>query len=85
MKAFLYENRMGRFFKGGANRAFELLRLFQEVGAVDELGIGIVRDAFADKFFPGTFALMEFVLGDSTLISLLYSPLRYLVVVLYNP
>lgn len=35
----------------GANAALEALR---EPGAVDEMGIGAVRDAFADRFFPGT-------------------------------
>ena len=30
------------------------MNLLQEQGAVDELGIGIVRDAFANYFFPGT-------------------------------
>lgn len=28
--------------------------LLREPGAVDELGIGIIRDAFANRFFPGT-------------------------------
>lgn len=31
--------------------------LLQEQGAVYELGIGIVRDAFADYFFTGTSAI----------------------------
>lgn len=34
-------------------RAIDILHLLGE-GAVDELGIGVVRDAFADYFFPGT-------------------------------
>lgn len=34
-------------------RAIDVLHLLGE-GAVDELGIGVVRDAFADYFFPGT-------------------------------
>jgi len=42
------------FSKDERDKALELLRLFQEQGAVDEIGIGIVRDAFADLFFPGT-------------------------------
>ena len=32
----------------------DVLRLFQEQGAVDELGIGIIRDGFANYFFPVT-------------------------------
>lgn len=28
--------------------------LLREPGAVDELGIGVIRDAFANRFFPGT-------------------------------
>ena len=31
-----------------------MIHLLDEPGAVDELGIGAVRDAFADYFFPGT-------------------------------
>lgn len=34
-------------------RAIDVLHLLNE-GAMDELGIGVVRDAFADYFFPGT-------------------------------
>lgn len=46
------------FSKEERDKALDLLRLFQEMGAVDELGIGIARDAFADRFFPGTSTLM---------------------------
>ena len=35
-------------------RTMDVLRLFQEQGAVDELGIGVIRDGFANYFFPGT-------------------------------
>lgn len=35
-------------------RAIEALDSLRERGAVDELGIGAVRDAFSDFFFPGT-------------------------------
>lgn len=31
-----------------------MINLLSEQGAVDELGIGIIRDAFANYFFPGT-------------------------------
>ncbi len=46
------------FSKDERDKALDLLRLFQEQGAVDEIGIGIVRDAFADRFFPGTSTLL---------------------------
>lgn len=38
-------------------RAIEALDSLRERGAVDELGIGAVRDAFAEFFFPGTSTL----------------------------
>ena len=31
-----------------------MINLLSEQGAVDELGIGVIRDAFANYFFPGT-------------------------------
>ncbi len=34
-----------------------VMELFREKGTVDELGLGVVRDAFADCFFPGTSTL----------------------------
>ncbi|MBM4765121.1 DUF6361 family protein [Bacillus sp. B15-48] len=34
-----------------------VISLLSEPGAIDKLGIGIVRDAFANVFFPGTFTL----------------------------
>lgn len=40
------------------DKAMDILHLLQEPGAVDELGIGVVRDAFADAFFPGTSTLL---------------------------
>jgi hypothetical protein len=46
------------FSKEERDKALDLLKLFQEASAVDELGIGIARDAFADRFFPGTSTLM---------------------------
>ena len=30
------------------------MNLLQAPGAVDEIGIGLIRDAFANYFFPGT-------------------------------
>lgn len=39
-------------------KSLNVIRLLDEDGAVDELGIGRVRDAFSDKFFPATSTLM---------------------------
>lgn len=36
------------------NKVLSVLRLLAEPGALDELGIGTIRDAFSDIFFPGT-------------------------------
>jgi len=38
-------------------RAVEVIKLFEEKGTVDELGIGVVRDAISDSLFPGTSVL----------------------------
>jgi hypothetical protein len=35
----------------------EIVDLFREKGTVDELGVGTIRDAFADHLFPGTSTL----------------------------
>lgn len=35
-------------------RALEIIDLFREEDTRDELGIGVIRDAFSDRFFPGT-------------------------------
>jgi hypothetical protein len=35
----------------------EIVDLFREKGTLDELGIGVIRDALADHFFPGTSTL----------------------------
>jgi hypothetical protein len=35
-------------------RALDVIDLFRPGGTVDELGIGTIRDAIADLFFPGT-------------------------------
>ena len=42
------------FSKDERNKVLNVIHLLDEPGAVDELGIGSVRDAFADYFFPGT-------------------------------
>src|SRR4051794_3607124 len=35
----------------------EAIGMFRDQGAVDELGLGRVRDAFSDRLFPGTSVL----------------------------
>lgn len=42
------------FSKADREKVFDVMNLLQEQGAVDEIGIGLVRDAFANYFFPGT-------------------------------
>ena len=42
------------FSKEARQKAFDVINLLSEQGAVDELGIGVIRDAFANYFFPGT-------------------------------
>lgn len=42
------------FSRDERNKVLNVIHLLDEPGAVDELGIGAVRDAFADLFFPGT-------------------------------
>ncbi|MEK5442538.1 DUF6361 family protein [Fredinandcohnia sp. FSL W7-1320] len=39
------------------NKVMAILDLLAQKGAVDELGIGMIRDGFADMFFPGTSTL----------------------------
>ena len=56
-------------------KAMTILHMLHERIAVDELGFGIVRDAFADAFFPGTstiqtrakyFLLIPYILREAT-------------------
>lgn len=42
------------FSKAERDKVLDVINLLQEEGAVDELGIGIIRDGFANIFFPGT-------------------------------
>lgn len=42
------------FSKADRDKVLNVIHLLDESGAVDELGLGTVRDAFADYFFPGT-------------------------------
>ncbi len=40
--------------EGDRRRMMEVINLFREKGTLDELGIGTIRDTFAEHFFPGT-------------------------------
>ncbi|NLC68170.1 MAG: hypothetical protein GX754_05165 [Clostridiaceae bacterium] len=42
------------FSKEDREKVLDVINLLTEEGAVDELGIGIIRDSFANLFFPGT-------------------------------
>ena len=42
------------FSKEDRQKSFDVINLLSEQGAVDELGIGVIRDAFANYFFPVT-------------------------------
>lgn len=42
------------FSKEDRNKVLNVISLLKTKGAVDEIGIGVVRDAFANEFFPGT-------------------------------
>jgi hypothetical protein len=42
------------FAEDDRRRMLDVVKLFQERETRDELGIGTIRDAFADYFFPGT-------------------------------
>ena len=45
------------FSRDDRKRTLTILQTLQEEGAVDELGIGVIRDVFANYFFPGTSTL----------------------------
>ena len=62
------------FSKEDRQKVLDVINLLSEQGAVDELGIGIVRDAFANYFFPGTstiqtrakyFLIVPYILRDA--------------------
>jgi len=42
------------FASENREKMMDVINLFREKNTVDELGIGTIRDAFADYFFPGT-------------------------------
>lgn len=64
------------FSKEDREKVLDVINLLQEQGAVDELGIGQIRDAFANRFFPGTstvqtrakyFFLVPYILREASL------------------
>lgn len=42
------------FSKEQRNKVLSVINLLSEPGAVDELGVGTIRDSFSNIFFPGT-------------------------------
>lgn len=61
------------FSKEQRNKVIRVINLLSEPEAVDELGVGIIRDGFANKFFPGTstiqtrakyFLLVPYILNE---------------------
>lgn len=42
------------FSEEDKKRVMDVYELWKEPGAVDELGVGVIRDYFAEKLFPGT-------------------------------
>jgi hypothetical protein len=42
------------FAEEDRHKMLNIIQLFKEQGTLDELGVGVIRDAFADYFFPGT-------------------------------
>lgn len=63
------------FSREDREKVLDVMNLLQEPGAVDEIGIGAIRDAFANLFFPGTstvqtvakyFLIVPYVLKEAT-------------------
>ena len=42
------------FSKTERNKVLSVIHQLEESAAVDEVGLGAIRDGFADYFFPGT-------------------------------
>ncbi len=64
------------FSRSDRDKVKEVMNLLQEQGTVDEIGIGRIRDGFADLFFPGTstvqtiakyFLIVPYILKDASL------------------
>ena len=47
--------------KDEQDKVLQVLKMLSEKNAIDELGIGRIRDAFADMMFPGTSTLQKHV------------------------
>jgi hypothetical protein len=45
------------FDEPARQRMREIVEMLREPGSIDELGLGRIRDAFSDRFFPGTSVL----------------------------
>ena len=54
---------MGGVFKRRQGNGLNVMKLLQEQGAVDEISIGVIRDAFANLFFSGTSTVVKLVLN----------------------
>lgn len=63
------------FSREDRKKVLDVINLLQEPGAVDEIGIGLIRDAFANLFFPGTstvqtiakyFLIVSYILKEAT-------------------
>ena len=48
------------------DRSLRILSLFQQRESRDELGLGAIRDSFADKLFPGTSTIQAGVWATKT-------------------
>lgn len=62
------------FSPSDKKKVVDVLNMYAETGAVDELGIGTIRDAFANYFFPGSstiqtrakyFFIVPYLLADA--------------------
>ena len=52
-RIWVHADRMVDFSKTERDKVVSILRLLGTQTALDELGIGTVRDAFSDMLFPG--------------------------------
>ncbi len=63
------------FSREDRDKVFDVMSLLREQDAMDEIGIGLVRDTFSNRFFPGTstvqtiakyFLIVPYVLKEAT-------------------
>jgi len=68
------------FSKAHKSKVLSVINLLTEPGAVDELGVGTIRDGFSDLFFPGTSTIQTrakyFLLVPYLMIEVENEPLR---------